>query len=145
MATISIVQQASLQISVLKAEIETKKTSQQGFILPLRQRRGEPAPLAPDSVLQMQLNKAYRTYQKIIYDIINTSQQIEVLLERQIAWLDSMVVHMSRTKRGVDLSEVLESFGAQIRALETRVLQQQRDLQAEQAAMIILANTEGRI
>jgi hypothetical protein len=145
MATVPIIQQLSQQIVTLKAEIEVEKQRQQHSVLSFRQKLGEPAPLAPDSVLQMNLNKAYRTSQKIIYDIINTYHEIEKLFDREIAWLDSMVVHMGRTKRGVQLNEVLESFDAKIRALETRLTQQQRDLQAERGAMLLLANAGGRV
>lgn len=145
MATAPIIQQISQQIVTLKAEIEVEKQRQQHSVLSFRQKLGEPAPLAPDSVLQMNLNKAYRTSQKIIYDIINTYQEIDKLFDREIAWLDSMVVHMGRTKRGVQLNEALESFRSQITSLEKLAQQQQRDLQAEKGAMIILANAEGRV
>lgn len=146
MAAASLSPQMSRQIFLaLKTEMETEKERLQASVLPFRQKLGEPAPSASNPALQMKLNKAYRTYQKIMSAIINKYQEMEDLCQNQINFLARSIDYLGTSKINVNVNHVLESFRSQMQPLEDQVAQLQRNLQAERGAMIILTHDQGNI
>jgi hypothetical protein len=146
MSIVPTLQQTYLRIFPgLKAQTENHKKRQQDSVLSCRQKLGEPAPLASNPVLQMELNKAYRAYQKIILDMIHTYQKIEDLCQDQIAFLDRIIDQVRTSEITFRVVDIVNSLRSQMEPLDSQVLQLQRNLHSEQAAMTLLAHEEGTI